>query len=309
MSPTAATILAAWLNEETHHFGPDDTNYVAPRDANRFHSPQGTLDSEWDGSINPNDIELQKMVSANMHSTIDNGLYRGLAVIVKRSTNKHLIQREVEFLRKASMGEFVVSFCGWFEEVDTGIHGLVIQKCAMNLRTWSTKADPSADLEEKKLQIAEGIAKGLAYINSLDIIHNDIKPTNVLVDKFNKPFISDFGVATKRWEPLVGYTKQYFDKESLELIPDEKSDAWLLGATLWEFWSQEPFNVDEEVHLNDIHNHTIRDILKKLLRPRERRASAKQILVLFDSTTDLVHGAGAISLQQPDSNGHPLGSA
>ncbi|KAK4280784.1 hypothetical protein QN277_012360 [Acacia crassicarpa] len=51
---------------------------------------------------------------------------------------------------------------------------------------------------EKLLQIAEGIAKGLEYLHSgcgTRILHFDIKPSNILLDKNFCPKISDFGLA------------------------------------------------------------------------------------------------------------------
>ncbi|XP_028793020.1 LEAF RUST 10 DISEASE-RESISTANCE LOCUS RECEPTOR-LIKE PROTEIN KINASE-like 2.1 [Neltuma alba] len=51
---------------------------------------------------------------------------------------------------------------------------------------------------EKLLQIAEGIAKGLEYLHrgcSTRILHFDIKPNNILLDKNLCPKISDFGLA------------------------------------------------------------------------------------------------------------------
>ncbi|KAJ3093114.1 hypothetical protein HDU96_002526 [Phlyctochytrium bullatum] len=158
----------------------------------------------------------------------------------------------------------------------------------MDLKHWPEKEGPkfsAAALDEKKLQISGDIAKGLAFINGLGIFHNDLKPQNVFMDKYHKPYIGDFGVATNRGEPLLGYTVQYFDKESRQLIPDELSDSWLLGATLWEFWADEAFNVKDNIFFDDIGNRTMRDILKKLLRPRARRSITINILSLFNSTT------------------------
>ncbi|KAJ3113463.1 hypothetical protein HDU96_003367 [Phlyctochytrium bullatum] len=157
----------------------------------------------------------------------------------------------------------------------------------MDLAGWSSKTSRTADFGVKMLRISEGIVKGLAHINNLDIIHNDLKPENVFVDKFDKPFIGDFGVATNRGEPLVGWTRRFFDKESLALIPDEKSDSWLLGATLWEFWSHKLFDVDREVSMDRIDNVKIIGILKELLRPRASRSTAGQILDYFESDTKL----------------------
>ncbi|KAJ3104001.1 Tyrosine-protein kinase csk-1 [Phlyctochytrium bullatum] len=270
-----------------------------------------TASSGWTGSVNPNDIEIHALVAANYNTYVESGLYQSLRVIVKRSKSKHRIQREIEFLSAASTGEFVVDFSGWFEEVDTGIIGLVVREYPTDLKTWSRQALGSVLLDEQMLLISEGIAKGLAHIHNLDFIHNNIKPTTIFVDNFNKPFIGDFSVATKRGEMSMGYSEQYFDKESLGAAPDEKSDSWLLGATLWELWSYDTFHVDRNVILKSIPNLTIKDILKKLLRPRNRRSTVKEVLGLFrPTTTDVVPvsmdspsplGITRIDTSQPDS--------
>ncbi|KAJ3106639.1 Protein T2 [Phlyctochytrium bullatum] len=260
----------------------EDTNFVEPRAMDN--SSSATLD--WQGSINPFEIKIHETVFANPNCTIEKGRHKDLAVIVKRSINHSLIEREIDFLRRSITSEYVVRFVGWYKtDLCTA---LVMQKCAMNLKEWLKHASTDVDLQLKMMDISEGIAKGLAHINRLDIIHNDLKPLNVFVDKFNKPYIGDFGVATRRGERRLGYTKQYFDKETLDLdvVPDEKSDSWLLGATLWEFWAREPFNVDEDVVLDHVQNDTIKGILQKLLRKRRWRSTANQILVLFGTTTE-----------------------
>ena len=42
-----------------------------------------------------------------------------------------------------------------------------------------------------------GIASAISYLHSLNILHLDIKPQNVLVDDFVFPYICDFGLSLK----------------------------------------------------------------------------------------------------------------
>lgn len=88
-------------------------------------------------------------------------------------------------------------------------------------------------------------ASGLAYLHSCNppIIHQDIKPANILVDINDNYCITDFGISVKTGKN----ENDYLDDESSGTIiympperfsngysPNPKSDVWSLGATIYE---------------------------------------------------------------------------
>jgi serine/threonine protein kinase len=47
-----------------------------------------------------------------------------------------------------------------------------------------------------KIELAIGIADGLNYLHSENVIHGDLHPANVLIDDSGNPRLTDFGLAT-----------------------------------------------------------------------------------------------------------------
>lgn len=91
----------------------------------------------------------------------------------------------------------------------------------------------------------EDVASGLAYLHACTppIVHQDIKPGNVLIDDIYNYAITDFGISSKK-----GGSREYFyDDENSgtlaymaperftdEAEPMPQSDIWAFGATLHE---------------------------------------------------------------------------
>jgi serine/threonine protein kinase len=91
------------------------------------------------------------------------------------------------------------------------------------------------------LEVASGLDR--LHSNHPQIIHQDIKPANILIDSNGNFTITDFGISTKRSD---GYDSYYEDENSGTLAymaperfednaePSSQSDIWAFGATLCE---------------------------------------------------------------------------
>ena len=95
--------------------------------------------------------------------------------------------------------------------------------------------------EEAAARIMVPLLDALDYSHARGVIHRDIKPDNVLLDKRGRPFLMDFGIA-KTGESLVktqtGFilgSPAYLSPEQLRGHPlDGRTDVYSLGVTLYQ---------------------------------------------------------------------------
>src|SRR5947209_5612149 len=91
------------------------------------------------------------------------------------------------------------------------------------------------------VELAIGIAKGLAFAHHHGLVHRDVKPQNVLLNGDGKPKVTDFGIARSvdvegvtQTGTVLG-TSHYIAPEQASGQPvDAHTDVYSLGAVLYE---------------------------------------------------------------------------
>jgi serine/threonine protein kinase len=93
----------------------------------------------------------------------------------------------------------------------------------------------------KAVSLAQQVAEGLAEAHHLGVVHRDLKPQNIMIDKQGNSRIMDFGIARiQEAEGLTGTgaiigTPEYMSPEQAELKDvDPRTDIYALGVVLFE---------------------------------------------------------------------------
>jgi serine/threonine protein kinase len=109
--------------------------------------------------------------------------------------------------------------------------------------------------ERDALKIAGVICEALQYLHSVGIVHNDLKPSNIMICSDRTLRVMDFGLATYasaarrflgKLVPIFG-TPQYMAPEQVRAKrTDARTDIYTLGAVLFEMLTgQLPFQSED----------------------------------------------------------------
>ena len=128
----------------------------------------------------------------------------------------------------------------------------------------------------KTIFIASQVCEGLAEAHHLGVVHRDLKPQNIMLDKKGNARIMDFGIARSlkgkgvTTEGMIIGTPNYMSPEQVEAAKvDQRSDIYSLGVILYEMMTGTvPF--DGETPLSIALKH-------KTEKPRNPRELNEQI--------------------------------
>jgi len=105
---------------------------------------------------------------------------------------------------------------------------------------------------DQVLDIVAQVAQGLAYAHEHDIVHRDVKPSNVMIVRGRHVKITDFGIARMpssavqtQTGMVLGSPKYMSPEQVMGKTIDQRSDIFSLGVMLYEMLTgQAPFNGD-----------------------------------------------------------------
>ncbi len=113
---------------------------------------------------------------------------------------------------------------------------------------------------EQIVGVGAKVARALHYAHEQGIVHRDVKPGNIVIDRQGKPFLVDFGIAKNRSESVSLTTEgeilgslaymapEYITKGSPAL--DRRCDVYGLGVAVYEaITGKLPFGEDEDERL------------------------------------------------------------
>ena len=113
----------------------------------------------------------------------------------------------------------------------------------------------------KAISIAKQICEGLAEAHRLEVIHRDLKPRNIMIDKEGNARIMDFGIASclktkgiTATGDMIG-TPEYISPEQAEgKETDPRSDIYSLGVIIFEMVTgRVPFKGDTSLSIALMH--------------------------------------------------------
>ena len=166
----------------------------------------------------------------------------------------------------------------------------------------------------KAVSIAKQIGEGLVEAHKLGVVHRDLKPQNIMIDKEGNARIMDFGIARSlkakgvTGEGVIIGTPEYMSPEQAEgKEVDQRSDIYSLGVILFEMVTgRVPFEGDTPLSIALKHKtEKVQDPRKLNIQVQENlsrlilKCMEKEKENRFQTADELLHDLSEIEKEIP----------
>ncbi|MFM7199170.1 MAG: protein kinase domain-containing protein [Myxococcota bacterium] len=170
--------------------------------------------------------------------------------------NHHHIVQTLEFGQEQGIHYLAMEY----------VHGVTLRQ-VINYHNKNGQPIPPAIVVELLLQLFDGLRYAHKaedeYGNPLNMVHRDLKPTNILVSNFGAIKIADFGIARAEtnlrrttYDGVLKGTAQYMSPEQAlgDLRIDQRSDIFSMGSIAYEMVTLRPLFFDPSNSIKTLRN-------------------------------------------------------
>ncbi len=126
-----------------------------------------------------------------------------------------------------------------FEHDDSYAYLIMEYVDGLNLAELLARVEGGRLTHEECSHILTSCARALAYAHENRVLHMDIKPTNIMIDRMGTVKVADLGMAelgaAAGYGGARGGTVGYMPPEQIEgMLVDERADVFSLAAVIWQ---------------------------------------------------------------------------